>query len=636
MIGDVIFAQFPMADKPLFKERPCLVISNADEWGDFEVLKISSKAFDASGTIKIEPDSFQKGSLPMESWIIVNDAAKTNAASVTRYCGQLNMAFVAPILKQRISQATRTYSRTFHAANRPGDDPQRPAFIPGQTLVPYAGRVFTEDEVQAAVSSTLDFWLTLGPEGEAFEKELAALLGVRHSLLVNSGSSANLVAFAALTTHKLPPHKRIQPGDEVITVAAGFPTTVAPIIQSGAVAVFVDNDPSTGNIRPEQLEAAYSPGKTKAVVIAHALGNPFQIATVLKFCRQHDLWLIEDNCDALGCTYSMPVELARELALDHLFKIAEVGTHPLIRFEEFENQKLLTAPTGVWGDISTQSFYPPHHLTMGEGGAVNIIKHPPLKTYAESFRDWGRDCWCASGKDDTCGKRFGWQLGELPKGYDHKYIYSHLGYNLKPLDPQAAIARQQLKKLPGFIEARKRNWEILRAGLADLEDVFEFSLPTHATAWNPPSTRNSSPCHAVVAQRDGGSAYEWDSTGCRTDCSWFGFMIRVKPTAPFTHSDLAHHLDEKKIGNRMFFGGNLLRQPVFVQMRKDRPESIRLVGSHGATLPEINDSSIAEAFPGADAIMNTAIFLGTYPGLTQEMLDYEIQVIREFVKEKSL
>jgi CDP-6-deoxy-D-xylo-4-hexulose-3-dehydrase len=627
MIGDVIFAQFPMADKPLFKERPCMIISNADEWGDFEVLKISSKAFDASGMIKIEPDSFQKGSLPMESWIIVNDVAKTNAASVTRYCGQLLMAFVAPILKQRISEATRTYSRTFHTANRPGDDPQRPAFIPGETTVPYAGRVFTEDEVQAAVSSTLDFWLTLGPEGEAFEKELAALLGVRHSLLVNSGSSANLVAFAALTTHKLPSHKRIQPGDEVITVAAGFPTTVAPIIQSGAVAVFVDNDPTTGNIRPEQLEAAYSSGKTKAVMIAHALGNPFPIAAVLKFCRQHDLWLIEDNCDALGCTYSMPVELARELAIDHLLKIAEAGTHPLIRFEELENRKFLTAPTGVWGDISTQSFYPPHHLTMGEGGAVNIIKHPPLKTYAESFRDWGRDCWCASGKDDTCGKRFGWQLGELPKGYDHKYIYSHLGYNLKPLDPQAAIGRQQLKKLPAFIEARKRNWEILRAGLTDFEDVFEFSLPTHATAWHPPATGHSSPVT---------SSFSWDSTGCRTDCSWFGFMIRVKPTAPFTHSALAHHLDEKKIGNRMFFGGNLLRQPVFVQMRKDRPESIRLVGSHGASLPEINDASIAAAFPGADSIMNTAIFLGTYPGLTQEMLDYEIQVIREFVKEKSL
>ena len=623
--GDIILLDFPFSNRQGSKYRPGLVLAPSDFGGDYIVAYITSNADLAllySHAVFLGKEDLSMGRMVEESAVRVDKVITVAAKTIGKGpVAKLGPKKLEEVLKKWNELTTRTYSRTFHAANRPGDDPHRPAFIPGETTVPYAGRVFTEDEVQAAVSSTLDFWLTLGPEGEAFEKELATLLGVRHSLLVNSGSSANLVAFAALTTHKLPPHKRIQPGDEVITVAAGFPTTVAPIIQSGAVAVFLDNDPITGNIRAEQLEAAYSPGKTKAVMIAHALGNPFPIAAVLKFCRKHDLWLIEDNCDALGCTYSMPVELASELALDHLLKIAEAGTHPLIRFEELENRKLLTAPTGVWGDISTQSFYPPHHLTMGEGGAVNIIKHPPLKTYAESFRDWGRDCWCASGKDDTCGKRFGWQLGELPKGYDHKYIYSHLGYNLKPLDPQAAIGRQQLKKLPAFIEARKRNWEILRAGLADLEDVFEFSLPTHATAWNKPSTLDS-----------GLSTYEWDSTGCRTDCSWFGFMIRVKPSAPFTHSALAQHLDEKKIGNRMFFGGNLLRQPVFVQMRKDRPESIRLVGSHGSTLPEINDCSIAAAFPGADAIMNTAIFLGTYPGLTQEMLDYEIQVIRGFVK----
>jgi CDP-6-deoxy-D-xylo-4-hexulose-3-dehydrase len=632
--GEIVLLDFPFSNKQGSKYRPGLILAKADYNEDYVVAYITSNAdlsLSFPHCISFDNEDLLLGSMASDSAVRVDKVITVASKTIGKGpVAKLSPNKLAEVLKKWNELTTRTYSRTFHTANRPGDDPQRPAFIPGQNLVPYAGRVFTEDEVQAAVSSTLDFWLTLGPEGEAFEKELAALLGVRHSLLVNSGSSANLVAFAALTTHKLPPHKRIQPGDEVITVAAGFPTTVAPIIQSGAVAVFVDNDPTTGNIRGEQLEAAYSPGKTKAVMIAHALGNPFPIAAVLKFCRQHDLWLIEDNCDALGCTYSVPVELARELALDHLLKIAEAGTHPLIRFESDPSRpstldpRLLTAPTGVWGDISTQSFYPPHHLTMGEGGAVNIIKHPPLKTYAESFRDWGRDCWCASGKDDTCGKRFGWQLGELPKGYDHKYIYSHLGYNLKPLDPQAAIGRQQLKKLPAFIEARKRNWEILRAGLADLEDVFEFSLPTHATAWNKPSTLDSRL-----------STYEWDSTGCRTDCSWFGFMIRVKPSAPFTHSALAHHLDAKKIGNRMFFGGNLLRQPVFVQMRRDRPESIRLVGSHGATLPEINDSSIAAAFPGADAIMNTAIFLGTYPGLTQEMLDYEIQVIREFVKKSA-
>ncbi len=559
-------------------------------------------------------------------------------------------------LKSEILRLTRDYSALMHAANRPGDDAYHTPWQSGQTI-PYAGRVFDEDEVEAAVGATLDFWLTLGPEGEAFEKELAQLLGVKHSLLVNSGSSANLVAFAALTTHKLPDHKRIRPGDEVITVAAGFPTTVAPIIQSGAVAVFLDNDPATGNICAAQLEAAYVPGKTKAVMLAHALGNPFDIGAVLAFCQKHDLWLIEDNCDALGCTYSLPVERAKALGLDHLIKLAEANllsgredesmkgklpstSHPLNPSSSssspqplipspkipFIRDGILTAYTGSFGDFSTQSFYPPHHLTMGEGGAVNIIRRASLKTYAESFRDWGRDCWCASGKDDTCGKRFGWQLGELPKGYDHKYIYSHLGYNLKPLDPQAAIGRKQLKKLPAFIEARKRNWETLRAGLDCVSDVLDFTLPTHAIRWIPPSERPASDTFLFE------DCFEWDASGCRVDTSWFGFMLRVKDGAPFRHTDLARVLDENKIGNRMFFGGNLLRQPVFVQIRKDRPDAIRLVGAHGQTLDPVTSDSIAEAFPGADAIMNEAIFLGTYPGLTREMLAFEIETIKTFVR----
>ncbi|MEY5026182.1 MAG: hypothetical protein RLZZ244_1710 [Verrucomicrobiota bacterium] len=510
------------------------------------------------------------------------------------------MSRTAEQIKAEILQLTREYSGLMHRANRPASLNDLP-FEPGVTTVPYAGRVFTADEVEAAVGATLDFWLTLGPEGEAFERELASCLGVKHSLLVNSGSSANLVAFSALTTHKLPAHRRIQPGDEVITVAAGFPTTVAPIVQFGAVPVFVDNVPATGNICVDQLESAFAPGKTKAVMLAHALGNPFDIGAVLAFCRKHDLWLIEDNCDALGCTYSMPESQARVLGLEHLLKVAEAGTHPWVRFLPGEATggagRVLQAPTGAWGDLSTQSFYPPHHLTMGEGGAVNIISRAPLKSYAESFRDWGRDCWCASGKDDTCGKRFGWQLGELPEGYDHKYIYSHLGYNLKPLDPQAAIGRKQLQKLPAFVEERKRNWEFLRRGLADLEDVFDFSLPTHATAWSAES------------------GFAWDSTGCRTDCSWFGFMLRVRPEAGFSHSQLGRHLDQRKIGNRMFFGGNLLRQPVFVQLKRDRPEAFRVVGD----------------LAGADAIMNQALFLGTYPGLTRAMLEYEIETIRDFV-----
>ena len=497
-----------------------------------------------------------------------------------------------PELKAEILRLTREYSIRAHAAQRPAGDPERPPFEPGKTVVPYAGRVFTEDEVEAAVSSTLDFWLTLGPEGNALENELADFLGVKSCLLVNSGSSANLVALSTLTTHKLPDHKRIMPRDEVITVAAGFPTTVAPILQLGAVPVFIDNDPATGNIQPEHLESAFCKGKTKAVMIAHALGNPFDIASVLEFCRKHDLWLIEDNCDALGCTYSMPIEKARELGITKNSPgIPESATH-------------ITRYTGTWGDISTQSFYPPHHLTMGEGGAVNIVSLPPLKTYAESFRDWGRDCWCPAGKDDSCGKRFRWNLGELPPGYDHKYTYSHLGYNLKPLDPQAAIGRKQLQKLPAFIKARQQNWEYLRVGLDQLSDVFDFSLPTHATAWQGPSTLGSGP-----------SSFSWDGTGYRTNCSWFGFMLLVKDSAPFTHTNLAQYLDSKKIGNRMFFGGNLLRQPVFVQLRRDRPEAFRVVG----------------AMTGANKIMNQAIFLGTYPGLTKEMMDYEIQMIRDFV-----
>ncbi|MBK8040760.1 MAG: lipopolysaccharide biosynthesis protein RfbH [Verrucomicrobiaceae bacterium] len=487
-------------------------------------------------------------------------------------------------LKAEILRLTREYSELMHGANHPGAQ-RRDPFVPKATSVPYAGRVFDADEVTAAVATTLDFWLTLGPQGAAMEKELAGFLGVKHSLLVNSGSSANLVAFATLTSHKLPAKRRVMPGDEVITVAAGFPTTVAPILQCGAVPVFIDNDPVTGNACVDQLEGAFVEGKTKAVMMAHTLGNPFDLGAVLEFCRKHDLWLIEDNCDALGCTYSMPVERAKQLGFtENSPGIPPSDTH-IIRY------------TGTWGDISTQSFYPPHHLTMGEGGAVNIVHRPPLKSYAESFRDWGRDCWCASGVDNTCGKRFQWQLGELPEGYDHKYIYSHLGYNLKPLDPQAAIGREQLKKLPAFITARKTNWEYLRAGLADLQEFFEFSLPTHATRWH-----------------HGG--FNWDETGCQTDCSWFGFMLRVRPEAPFTHTSLGRHLDDKKIGNRMLFGGNLLRQPVFVQLRKDRPESFR----------------VAAPLPGADSLMKSAIFLGTYPGLTVEMLDYEIETIRAFTR----
>ena len=486
-------------------------------------------------------------------------------------------------LKAQILELTRQYSRQVHAGFRPAADPARQPWQEGDTI-PYAGRVFTEDEVEAAVASTLDFWLTLGKEGDAFQRELAAFLGVRHSLLVNSGSSANLIAISALTSSKLPDERRIKPGNEVITVAAGFPTTVAPIVQVGAVPVFIDADPVTGNARCDQLELAYCPSKTKAVMMAHALGNPFDLAATLAFCQKYNLWLIEDNCDALGCSYSMPRELAEGLGFTENSPGLDEGPDRVVRW------------TGTWGDLSTQSFYPPHHLTMGEGGAVNIVRDAKLKVIAESFRDWGRDCWCPSGIDNTCNKRFGWQLGELPEGYDHKYTYSHLGFNLKPLDPQAAIGRVQLRKLPEFIEARKQNWEILRRGLVGHDDVLEFALPTHATGW------------------DVQKGFSWDKSGCQTDCSWFGFKIAVKQDAPFSRTELAQELDRNRIGNRMLFGGNLLRQPAFVQLRQDRPEALRIVGD----------------MQGSDKIMSNVVFLGTYPGLTSQMICKITAIISSF------
>jgi len=469
------------------------------------------------------------------------------------------------LLREEILRLTREFSRRAHAAHRPLDPAEipgefeRPAFIPGTSMVPFAGRVFTEDEVAAAVAATLDFWLTLGKEGEAFEKSLAEFLGVKASVLCNSGSSANLLSVSVLSSERLG-KRRLKAGDEIITVAAGFPTTVAPIIQNRFVPVFIDNDPVTLNAQVDQFEAAFREGKTKAVCMAHTLGNPFDVAAVKAFCRAHELYLIEDNCDALGSRYDGQL-------------------------------------TGSFGDLSTQSFYPPHHITLGEGGAVNIIDSLKFKALVESFRDWGRHCWCASGKDNTCGKRFDWQLGDLPKGYDHKYIYAHLGYNLKPLDIQAAIGRVQLQRLPQFIQARIDNWEYLRRQLDDCSEFFEFMLPTHATGWTP-------------------NGFTWDKSGHRTSPAYFGFMLRVRPGAPFTKFQLARHLDSRKIGNRMLFGGNLVRQPMIMQLKVDHPEGVRVVGD----------------LKGADALMNEALWIGTFPGLTPEMLNYMVETVREFAR----
>jgi CDP-6-deoxy-D-xylo-4-hexulose-3-dehydrase len=428
-------------------------------------------------------------------------------------------------LHTQILNLVRDYYQARHGA--------RP-FLPGQTRVPYAGRVFDDEEMVAAVDAVLDFWLTLGPHGEAFERELAACVGAHYAVVVNSGSSANLVAFASLTSPQL--DNPLRPGDEVITVAAGFPTTVAPIVQYGCVPVFVDVDPETGNVLADRLHDAISP-RTRAVMLAHTLGNPYDLDAVLDLVRRHDLFLVEDNCDSLGSTY--------------------------------RGRK-----TGTFGHLATQSFYPPHHLTMGEGGAV-LTNSGRLKRIAESFRDWGRDCWCPSGKDNTCGKRFGWELGDLPAGYDHKYIYSHLGYNLKPIDVQAAIGRQQLRKLDSFVAARRSHHARLMKALAPYEDFLIL----------PKATPHSEP-------------------------SWFGFLITVRDEAPFTRADLVQYLETRQVQTRQLFGGNLLRQPAF------RNVNHRVAGD----------------LVNTDRIMNNAFFIGVYPGLTPAMLDYMHELFVDFFR----
>ena len=413
-----------------------------------------------------------------------------------------------------------------------------PKFIPGDTAIPVAGRVFDAREMQHLVDSSLDFWLTSGRFAERFERDFARVLGRRFSVLVNSGSSANLVALSALTSPKLG-ERRLKPGDEVITVAAGFPTTVNPILQCGLVPVFIDIDVPTYNVDVRQLEPALSQ-RARAVVLAHTLGNPFDLASVKKFTDQHGLLLIEDCSDALGSTY---------------------------------DGKLV----GTFGDLATTSFYPAHHITMGEGGAI-LGDSPLLKTIAESFREWGRDCWCDPGKANTCGKRFDWCLGELPHGYDHKYIYSHIGYNLKATDMQAAVGVAQLRKLPEFIEARKRNFATLKAGFQDLNEFFVL----------PEATPNSDP-------------------------SWFGFPLMVRPGAPFSRAEVIAFLEERKIASRALFGGNLTRQPAY------RDVHYRKVG-------DLHNS---------DLVMNNLFWIGVYPGLTPEMLNYVIESFHAFASSLS-
>jgi CDP-4-dehydro-6-deoxyglucose reductase, E1 len=431
----------------------------------------------------------------------------------------------ADLLRKQILELTAEY----HAEAFP-----RKEFIAGESPVPVSGKVIGAADIQSVVDSALDGWFTTGRFAKEFEKKLARFVGVRSVSLVNSGSSANLVALSCLTSPKLG-DRRLRPGDEVITVAAGFPTTVNPIIQNNLVPVFVDVTLPTMQIDVSLLQAALS-DRTKAIMVAHALGNPFDLHPLMEFAKENKLWVVEDCCDALG--------------------------------SEYHGQKV-----GTFGDLATVSFYPAHHITMGEGGAV-MTNSPVLQVLADSFRDWGRDCWCEPGKDNTCGKRFAWQLGTLPCGYDHKYTYSHIGYNLKPTDMQAALGLSQLEKLPQFIESRKNNVAYLADKLKDAENSLVL----------PAATPGSDP-------------------------SWFGFPIGIKENAPFTRDQLVQELESKKIATRLLFGGNLLRQPAYEEVK------YRVVG-------ELRNT---------DYILKNVFWVGIYPGLSKPMLDYIAETILGFL-----
>ena len=430
-------------------------------------------------------------------------------------------------LRGQILKLTREYQKVAF--------PERP-FLGGISVVPVSGKVFDDAELVNLVDSSLDFWLTTGRYAEIFEKRFAKLMGMRHAMLCNSGSSANLLAVTALTSERLG-KRALKEGDEVITVAAGFPTTVNPIMQNRLVPVFVDAQLGTYDASAKNIEAAIGP-KTKAIVMAHTLGNPFDLDGVMALAAKYNLWVVEDTCDAVGASYN-------------------------------------GQPVGSFGDISTTSFYPAHHITMGEGGCV-LVKKGSMKKIVESYRDWGRDCWCPPGHDDTCGRRFDWQLGDLPYGYDHKYVYSHIGYNLKMTDMQAAVGVAQLDKLESFVTARRRNFNTLKKGLRKHEEFLIL----------PKATPNSEP-------------------------SWFGFAITVRPGAPFTRLQLVQHIESRRIATRQLFGGNLLRQPAY----KKFPH--RVVG------PLTN----------SDLITESTFWLGVYPGLSRQMIDYVVESIDEFIDE---
>jgi len=536
--GKIFKIPFPFTDLSGRKARPALAITEPDISGDIEFLFITSQNKKIYKTIELTKDVFKGKELPLQSFLNLNKKYILSKNIILKEITSVKKEFLEKILRELAIDAAVNHYEIKHKKDKP--------FHQGDNIS-YGGRIFDEKEIVNLIDSSLDFWLTAGRYAEKFEHEFAEFLGVKHCSLTNSGSSANLLAFMALTSKELGP-RRINKGDEVITVAAGFPTTVTPIIQYGAVPVFADISLPSYNIDTGKLEKAISE-KTKAVFLAHTMGNPFDLQKVKAFCDRNNLWLIEDNCDSLGSKY--------------LYK------------GEWKY-------TGTIGHLGTSSFYPPHHMTMGEGGAV-YTQDTQLKRLVESFRDWGRDCWCMSGHDNTCKNRFSQQFGELPFGYDHKYVFSHFGYNLKITDLQASIGCAQLKKLPDFIQARKKNWRLLREGLNDLSDKFIL----------PEITENSDP-------------------------SWFGFLLTVKEDAGFTRDEIVKYLETNKIQTRMLFAGNLIKHPCFDEMRKSG-KGYRIVDNLSNT----------------DKIMKDTFWIGVYPGMSSDMLEYIISAFINFSDEIS-
>jgi CDP-6-deoxy-D-xylo-4-hexulose-3-dehydrase len=530
-VGDIFVYLVPFTDKAMEKPRPVMVVSGPNSKGDLMILAGSSKIhqWNESWQMVIQQDDLWDGRLDDATVFPCSKQLVVSPKLFVTKIGSLRPEKIEKTLRMIAAYQTETFYRTVHKPI------QHKGFIPSQDYISYAGRVYDETEMISLVDSALDFWLTAGRFANQFEEEFARFLGIKHCILTNSGSSANLLAISALTSPKLE-ERALKPGDEVITTACAFPTTVNPIIQNNLVPVFMDVDVGTYNILADKIEGALTE-KTKAIFLAHTLGNPFNLNKILEICERYNLWLIEDNCDALGSKYN--------------------GQY-----------------TGTFGHIATFSFYPAHHITMGEGGALvtNDIK---LKQIIVSFRDWGRDCWCEPGHDNTCGKRFEWQLGSLPYGYDHKFIYSHIGYNLKVTDMQAAVGVAQLKKLPGFIKARKENYRVLYEEFKKYEDYFIL----------PKATDKSDPC-------------------------WFGFPLTIKKVAQFSRIEMVNYLEENKIATRLLFSGNIIRHPSF--------ENVKF--------------RVYDNLTNTDFIMTNTFWIGVYSGIGEEEMKYMLEKIRKFMR----